>query len=93
MGAELGHIVVDYDGPDCQGACPGRGCLEVMASGSAIGREAERLAAERPDSALGRRLAAGAEITGAIATELAHEGDDAARDALARWVAALAPGS
>ena len=78
-----GHIVVDYDGPDCQGACPGRGCLEVMASGTAIGREAERMAAERPDSALGRRLAAGAEITGAIATELAHEGDDAARDALA----------
>jgi len=83
VGAELGHIVVDYDGPDCQGACPGRGCLEVLASGSAIGREAERIAAERPDSALGRRLAAGAEITGAIATELAHEGDAAARDVLA----------
>ena len=75
--------MVDIDGPDCQGACPGRGCLEVLASGSAIGREAERLAAERPDSALGRRLAAGAEITGAIATELAHEGDDAALEALA----------
>jgi glucokinase len=83
VGAELGHIVVDIDGPECQGACPGRGCLEVMASGTAIGREAERLAAERPDSALGRRLAAGAEITGAIATELAHEGDAAAVDVLA----------
>ena len=32
---------------------------------------------------MGRRLAAGAEITGAIATELAHEGDDAAREVLA----------
>jgi glucokinase len=83
VGAELGHIVVDIDGPDCQGACPGRGCLEVLASGTAIGREAERLAAERPDSALGRRLAAGAEITGAIATELAHDGDEAAIEALA----------
>jgi glucokinase len=83
VGAELGHVVVDYDGPDCQGSCPGRGCLEVMASGTAIGREADRLAREQPDSALGRRLAAGAEITGAIATELAHEGDPAAREALA----------
>jgi glucokinase len=83
VGAELGHIVVDLHGPDCQGACPGRGCLEVLASGGAIGREAERVAAERPDSELGRRLAAGAEITGAIATELAHEGDEAARDVLA----------
>jgi glucokinase len=83
VGAELGHIVVDLHGPDCQGACPGRGCLEVMASGSAIGREAERLARERPDSALGRRLAGGGEITGAVATELAHDGDEAARAALA----------
>jgi glucokinase len=83
VGAELGHIVIDEDGPECQGACPGRGCLEVMASGSAIGRVAERLAAERPESALGHRLAAGSEITGAIATELAHEGDEAAIEALA----------
>jgi glucokinase len=83
LGAELGHMVVDLDGPECQGACPGRGCLEVMASGSAIGREAERLARERPDSALGRRLAGGGEITGALATELAHDGDEAARAALA----------
>jgi glucokinase len=82
LGAELGHVVLDYDGPDCQGACPGRGCLEVMASGNAIGREAERLARERPDSALGRRLAEGVEITGAMATELAHDGDQAAIDAL-----------
>ena len=83
VGAELGHMVVDYDGPDCQGACPGRGCLEVMASGTAIGREAERQAACAPT----RRWAGGsrraAEITGAIATDLAHEGDAAARAALA----------
>ena len=76
-------MVVDYDGPECQGACPGRGCLEVMASGTAIGREARAAGRPHPDSALGRRLAAGAEITGAIATELAHEGDAAARAALA----------
>ena len=37
----LGHMVIDINGPPCQGACPGRGCLEVMASGSTIGREGE----------------------------------------------------
>jgi glucokinase len=37
-GAELGHMVVDFDGPPCQGNCPNRGCLEVMASGSALVR-------------------------------------------------------
>jgi glucokinase len=83
LGAELGHMVVDLDGPDCQGACPGRGCLEVLASGTAMGvagREAGRAA---PDSELGKRAAAGSEITGALVTELAHDCDPVAREALA----------
>jgi glucokinase len=83
LGAEIGHTVVDLHGPDCQGACPGRGCLEVMASGSAIGREAVEAAAREPSSALGRRLAEGREITGGIVTELAHDGDETARFVLA----------
>ena len=78
LGAEIGHMVVDLHGPDCQGSCPGRGCLEVMASGSTIGREGRAAAAAAPDSALGRRVAADQEITGGIVTELAHAGDDAA---------------
>lgn len=80
---ELGHVVVDMDGPPCQGACPNNGCLEVMASGSALGREALRVARDAPDSGLGRALAAGQEITGALTTELAHDGDPAARDVVA----------
>jgi glucokinase len=88
-GAELGHMVVQDDGPPCQGNCPNRGCLEAMASGSALGREALRIARERPDSGLGRALAAGREISGPLVTELAHDGDPAAIDALAivgRWL-------
>ena len=83
FGAEIGHMVVDLHGPECQGACPGRGCLEVLASGSTIGREGLAAARSSPSSALGRRLAAGREITGGIVTELAHDGDDAARSVLA----------
>lgn len=81
--AELGHVVVDQDGPPCQGNCPSRGCLEVMASGSALVREATALAGERPRSALGHALGAGRPITGPLVTELAHDGDDAAREVLA----------
>ena len=75
---ELGHTVVDLDGPPCPGNCPNRGCLEALASGSALAREGEREAREAPDSALGRELARGREITGALVTELAHDGDEAA---------------
>ncbi len=83
-GAELGHCVVEIDGPRCQGQCPNRGCLEAVASGTALAREARALARERPDSALGRALAAGDELTGMLATELAHDGDAAAREAVER---------
>ena len=82
-GAELGHVVVDVDGPPCQGGCPGRGCLEALASGRAIGRAGAAAGAAAPESLLGRVVAEGREVTGALVTELAHDGDDAAREVLA----------
>ena len=88
-GAELGHMVVQADGPRCNGNCPNRGCLEAMVSGAALAREAGRIAGERPGSGLGRALAAGRDISGPLVTELAHDGDAAAIDALAaigRWL-------
>jgi glucokinase len=81
-GAELGHITIDIDGPPCQGHCPNNGCLETLASGTALAREGRRIAGEQPDSALGRAVADGREITGALITELAHDGDAAAIEAL-----------
>ncbi|HEV2814572.1 MAG TPA: ROK family protein [Solirubrobacteraceae bacterium] len=79
---EPGHMVVDVDGPPC--ACGSVGCLETLASGSALGREGARVARAAPaDSPLGRALASGREITGALVTELAHDGDRAARDVVA----------
>ena len=88
-GGELGHQVVQADGPRCQGNCPNHGCLEAMASGTALAREALRIASARPGSGLGRALAGGREISGPLVTELAHDGDPAAVDALTtvgRWL-------
>ena len=72
-------MVVDADGPPCQGQCPNRGCLEAVASGMAIGREGRLAAEQEPDSALGAAVADGLEITGELVTELALEGDEVAR--------------
>ena len=83
-GAELGHMVVQADGPRCNGSCPNRGCLEAVASGTALAREAALIAAQRPQSGLGQALAAGRAISGPLVTELAHDGDPAAIDALQR---------
>jgi glucokinase len=81
--AELGHVVVDLDGPKCQGNCPNYGCIEAVASGTALGREGRSAAERSPDSALGRTLAAGEEISGHSVTDAALAGDEAAREAVA----------
>lgn len=80
---ELGHMTVDVDGPPCQGNCPNRGCLEVMASGTAIGREGQVVATDLPQSALGRAQAQGVPITGEFVTELALHGDVEALEVVA----------
>ena len=81
--AELGHMVIDMDGPPCQGYCPNHGCLESLASGSALVREASLAVAGRPDTPLGRALEDGRPLTGPLITELAHDGDPVARDVIA----------
>lgn len=76
-GAEIGHMVVDPDGPQC--SCGSRGCLESLASGSALRREAaERAAADR-GSALWK-LSGGdlAGLTGEMVALAAEGGDRAA---------------
>ncbi|MBO0768761.1 MAG: ROK family protein [Solirubrobacterales bacterium] len=81
-GAELGHMVIQADGPRCQGNCPNRGCVESLASGTALEREARRVADQQPDSALGQAFSAGRAPLGPLVTELAHDGDPVAREVL-----------
>jgi glucokinase len=78
---ELGHMVIELDGPPCHGNCPNHGCAEVYCSGTALVEEAERLGAIRPGSGL-ERLLANATLAGPLVTELAHDGDAAAREAI-----------
>ena len=85
-GGELGHVTVQADGPPC--ACGNRGCLEALASGTAIGRRGREAAVEAPDSALGR-IAARRTLLGEDVTELARGGDGAALSVLeetGRWL-------
>jgi glucokinase len=77
-GAELGHVAIQLDGPACQGNCPGHGCVETLASGTALGREGRAAAESNPDSALGKLLSEGSEIDGKGVTVAAQEGDETA---------------
>ena len=57
--AELGHIVIDVNGPPCPANCPNHGCLEAYVAGPAMTAAAVAAATAEPDSALGRALVAG----------------------------------
>jgi len=89
MAGEIGHVVIDADGPACP--CGLRGCFEAIASGPAVARRAEAaldggaassLAAQRPVTAVDvyRAAAAGdplalelAESTGRHVARAVHE--------------------
>ena len=85
-GGELGHVTVQATGPRC--ACGNRGCLEALASGTAIGRRGREVAIEYPGSALGR-LAIRRRVLGEDVTDLARQGDELALSVLdeaGRWL-------
>ena len=77
-GAELGHVVIQMDGPACQGNCPNHGCVEALASGTALGREGLAAAESNPESALGRLRGEGELIDGKAVTLAAQSGDEVA---------------
>jgi glucokinase len=77
---EIGHIMVRPDGPRC--GCGRPGCLEAIASASAIGRRYAELADVRPD----------APVTAAAVAERAAAGEPLAAQVWRSAVEALADG-
>jgi glucokinase len=73
--AEIGHIIVEPDGPLC--GCGNRGCWEQVASGRALDRLARAEVEQDPAGRIAA-LAAGAEASGRHVSEAAREGDPAA---------------
>jgi glucokinase len=73
LGAEVGHMIVDPDGDPC--ACGSIGCLEAMASGSALGRTGRRAASADPGGRLAQIAGAPEKVTGEVVFQAASEGD------------------
>jgi glucokinase len=89
IGAELGHLVLDAAGPRCFGACPGRGCLEALCSGTALVRNANALGENEPTSQLGVILTRAGTLSAEDVVSAAQQGDPQARALLhnlGRWL-------
>jgi glucokinase len=80
MGAELGHIILNPDGPRC--GCGNHGCFEAYASGTALTRMALEAAADDPGGVIARL--GGGEVTGHTVVRAVEEGDPVAEGLFAR---------
>jgi glucokinase len=87
---EIGHTVVEKDGPQCP--CGNRGCLEMFASGGALARRAAELAELRPDSLLAAWKREGRDITASDLFRAADQGDAPSREIVDEAMRYLAVG-
>ncbi len=83
LAAELGHMVIDLHGPRC--SCGNIGCLEAMASGTALAREAAIIVASRRETSMAAAVGGKPELmTALIVDEAAKAGDPAAVELMER---------
>lgn len=90
---EIGHLTVLMDGPECH--CRNRGCLEALAGGWAIARDAQAaVASGAEESRLLLELAGGDrhQITARTVVEAFRKGDPLAGRLIERVIEALAAG-
>jgi glucokinase len=80
--AEGGHVTIDYHGPRC--GCGKKGCIEALASGTAIGKKARAKLAEGRSGKSTMLDLAGGDINAVTSETVARA--DAAGDALANEI-------
>ncbi|MFF3403514.1 ROK family protein [Streptomyces sp. NPDC002659] len=83
IGTEIGHMVVDPYGPERCG-CGTVGCLEALASGTALGRYGSAAAASDPDGTLATLAGRAPQVTGETVSAAALQGDSTALAQLER---------
>ncbi|HEU4416686.1 MAG TPA: ROK family protein [Candidatus Angelobacter sp.] len=82
MAGELGHISVDPRGPACN--CGSRGCLEQIASATAVKRMAVEAVAAGNATELGRAMNADPEFSSKVVHQMATQGDQPAQEIFRR---------
>lgn len=88
---EIGHMTIDVNGPRCN--CGNTGCLETLASGTAIAKEAIRRISRGEKSSLIKMVAGKIEnITAEEVSLAAQDGDSLALEVIAKAASYLGTG-
>ncbi len=89
-GAELGHTVIEVDGPDC--TCGRKGCFEVFSSATGLIRMTAEALDENPTSVIGELKKERGKISARTAFDAARLGDSTGKKVVERYIKYLSIG-
>lgn len=90
-GAEIGHSVIEVDGPQC--TCGRKGCFEVFSSATGLIRMTREAMDEDKDSVMWKMMEEdGNRVTGRLAFNAMRAGDKSAKAVVDKYIKYLAAG-
>ncbi len=89
-GAELGHIVIDMDGPEC--TCGRRGCFEVYSSATGLIRMTKEAIAAHPETIMAKYAEEDGHSSARHAFNAMRAGDAAGKEVVDKYIKYLAAG-
>ena len=89
-GAELGHTVMNIDGPQC--TCGRKGCFEVYSSATGLIRMTKEAMEQHPESTMHRMAEEQGKVSARTAFDCMRQGDAAAKEVVDFYIRCLAAG-
>lgn len=89
-GAEIGHTVIEVDGPQC--SCGRKGCFEVFSSATGLIRMTKEAMAENPDSIMNKMAEEKGKVTARTSFDAMRAGDETAKAVVDKYIKYLAAG-
>ena len=89
-GAELGHTVMNIDGPQC--TCGRKGCFEVYSSATGLIRMTREAMEQHPESIMHQMAAEQGKVSARTAFDCMRKGDAAAKEVVDFYIRCLAAG-
>ena len=90
-GAEIGHTVIEVDGPQC--TCGRKGCFEVFSSATGLVRMTKEAMAEAPDSIMHKMAEENdGKVSARTAFDAMRKGDKTGKEVVDKFIKYLAAG-
>lgn len=89
-GAELGHTVMNIDGPQC--TCGRKGCFEVYSSATGLVRMTKEAMEQHPESLMHKMAEEQGKVSARTAFDCMRQGDAAAKEVVDFYIRCLAAG-